>query len=270
MAATCTIASLNHDTDAIMKLSNRTIFITGGTSGIGRGIAEALHRLGNQVIIGGRRQTLLDEITKANPGMRSVAVDVTDAASIEAAAKTLIRDFPRLDVLFNNAGIMPFDDVSKPVDDAVAQSIITTNLLGPIRMTSALIEHLKRQPSAVILHNTSVLAFVPLAVAGVYSATKAALHSLTLSQRFMLRDTSVRVQEIAPPWVSTDLIGQTDDPRAMRLEAFIEQTVKALAGDEAEVLVEQARPLRNNAGPNEHAFVMQFNQAFLDPASVPA
>ena len=189
-----------------MQLTDNTIFITGATSGIGRGLAEAFHSLGNKVIISGRRQKLLDEVTAANPGMDSIALDIADPKSIEAAAAKLIRDYPKLNVLINNAGIMPFDDASKPVDDAVAQSIIATNLLGPIRMSSALIEHLKKQPRATIINNSSVLAFVPIAPTAVYSATKAAIHSYSLSQRFMLRDSSVRVQEIAPPWVNTDLI----------------------------------------------------------------
>ena len=242
-----------------MQLRNNTIFITGATSGIGRGLAEAFHKLGNQVIISGRRKALLDEVTAANPGMASIELDIADPASIEKAAQTLIRDFPKLNVLINNAGLMPFDDASTAIDDAVAQTILTTNLLGPIRMTSALIEHLKKQPRATIVNNSSVVAYVPLAATAVYSASKAALHSFTLSQRFMLRDSSVRVQEIAPPWVNTDLIKKTDDPRAMPLDAFIEQTMAGLATEAEEVVVEAARQFRDNPGPNEHALVTGFN-----------
>lgn len=243
-----------------MQLTNNTIFITGGTSGIGRGLAEAFHKLGNKVIIGGRRKALLEEVTRANPGMASIELDIADPASIERAAARLIADYPALNVLINNAGIMPFDDPSADIDEATALSTINTNLLGPIRMTSALVGHLKKQPRAHIVNNTSILAYVPIATNAVYSATKAALHSYTLSQRFMLRDTSVKVQEIAPPWVNTDLIYKGTDPRAMPLEAFIEQTMKGLATDSEEVVVEQAAALRNNAGPNEHKFVNEFNQ----------
>ncbi|MBS7457346.1 SDR family oxidoreductase [Coralloluteibacterium stylophorae] len=247
-----------------MQLTDNTIFITGGTSGIGRALAEAFHRLGNQVIIGGRRQHLLDEVTAANPGMRSIRMDITDPAEIQAAAETLIADFPGLNVLVNNAGIMPFDDAAADIDEAVMQATVDTNLLGPIRMTAALIEHLKRQPRATVVHNTSVLAYVPLASTAVYSASKAALHSYALSQRFALRDSSVRVQEIAPPWVDTDLIHRSGDPRAMPLQAFIEQTMAALASDAEEVLVEAVRPLRDNPGAGEHALVNAFNQSLVD------
>jgi len=242
-----------------MQLTNNTIFITGGTSGIGRGLAEAFHRLGNQVIVGGRRKALLDEVTRANPGMHAIELDIADPASIERAAATLIAEYPALNVLVNNAGIMPFDDPSGAIDDATAVSTIETNLLGPIRMTSALVGHLKKQPRATIINNTSVLAYVPIATNAVYSATKAALHSYTLSLRFMLRDTAVTVQEIAPPWVNTDLIHKGDDPRAMPLDAFIAQTMQALATDREEALVDLAVPLRNNAGPDEHKLVAEFN-----------
>lgn len=247
-----------------MKLTGNTIFITGGTSGIGRGLAEALHALGNKVIVSGRRRALLDEVTAANPGMAAIELDINDPAGIEHAAAIIQRDFPETNVLFNNAGIMPFDDTSAPVDDAAAQGVITTNLLGPIRMTSALIEHLKTRPEATILYTSSVLAFVPLATNAVYSATKAALHSYALTQRFQLLDTSVRVQEIAPPWVDTDLIYKSGDPRAMQLVPFVEQTIAALAKDDPEVIVDAIRPLRDNPGADEHALVHAFNQSIVD------
>jgi uncharacterized oxidoreductase len=251
-----------------MQLTNNTIFITGGTSGIGRGLAEAFHKLGNQVIIGGRRKALLDEVTAANPGMRGIELDIADPASISRAAAILTAEFPALNVLVNNAGIMPFDDPSTTIDEATMLATIETNLLGPIRMSSALVGHLKKQPRATIINNTSVLAYVPIATTAVYSATKAALHSYTLSQRFMLRDTTVTVQEIAPPWVNTDLIYKGDDPRAMALDAFIAQTMEALATGREEALVEQAVPMRNNAGANEHKLVNEFN-AYLAANPIP-
>jgi uncharacterized oxidoreductase len=242
-----------------MKLTDNTILITGGASGIGRGLAEAFHQRGNKVIIAGRRKALLDEVVAANPGMEAIELDISNLANIEAVAQVLIARYPSLNVLINNAGIMPFDNVSGHVDDMVSRSIIDTNLLGPIRLTPALIEHLKHQPRATIIHNTSILAYLPLAVSAVYSASKAALHSYAMSQRFMLQDTNVKVQEIAPPWVDTDLIGKSGDPRAMPLDAFITETMTLLASDEEELIVEAVRPVRANPGPNEHAMFNAFN-----------
>ncbi len=242
-----------------MQMTGNTIFITGGTSGIGRALAEQFHSLGNKVIIAGRRQALLDEVAAAHPGIEGVALDISDAADIDRVAAQLIRDYPTLNVLINNAGIMPFDDPSGRIDDAVSRQILDTNLLGPIRLTSALIEHLKAQPRATIIHNTSVLAYVPIATNAVYSASKAALHSFALSQRFMLKGSSVSVQEIAPPWVDTDLIKKSGDPRAMPLDAFIAETMKGLATDAPEVFVEAIRALRDNPGIGEHALIDGFN-----------
>ncbi len=248
-----------------MKLTGNTIFITGGGSGIGRGLAEAFHKLGNQVIISGRRRGHLETTTKANPGMKSVELNLEDLASIASVSKRLLADFPRLNVLINNAGIMQPDDAAGVIDDAVLTSTITTNLLGPIRLTAALIEHLKKQKKAAVLYNTSVLGYVPLALTAVYCATKAALHSYVLSQRYKLIGTSVSVLEIAPPWVQTELMNSNENPNAMPLREFIDETVKVLGTDAEEILVERAKPMRNNVGPNEGAFVTQFNDFMQQP-----
>jgi uncharacterized oxidoreductase len=246
-----------------MKLTGNTIFITGGGSGIGRGLAEALHKLGNQIIISGRRKSHLDATTRANPGMASLELNIEDPASIAAVTKKLIAQFPTLNVLINNAGIMQIDDAADAIDDGLLVSTVTTNLLGPIRLTSALIDQLKKQQSAAIIYNTSVLAYVPLALAAVYSSTKAALHSYTLSQRYKLKNTFVSVLEIVPPWVQTDLGGSSNEPRAMPLTEFIEETIKVLGTDVYEILVERAKPLRNNPGPDEGAFVTEFNDLMV-------
>jgi uncharacterized oxidoreductase len=248
-----------------MNLAGNTIFITGGGSGIGRGLAEALHKLGNQVIISGRRKSHLEATTKANPGMKSVELNVEDLASIGSVSKHLIADFPKLNVLINNAGIMQPDDAAGIIDDAVLTSTITTNLLGPIRLTSALIEHLKKQKKAAVIYNTSVLGYVPLALTAVYSSTKAALHSYVLSQRYKLAGTSVSVLEIAPPWVQTELMNSSENPNAMPLREFIDETVKVLGTDAEEILVERAKSMRNNVGPNEGAFETQFNDFIQQP-----
>ena len=245
-----------------MKLTGNTILITGGGSGIGRGLAEALHQRKNQVIISGRRKDRLIEVAKANPGMTWVELNIEDPVNISAVAAKMIAEYPDLNVLINNAGIMNIDDASVAIDEKLLVSTLTTNLMGPIRMTGALIEHLKRQPQAAVINTTSVLGFVPLAVTAVYSSTKAAMHSYTVSLRYKLKDTSVSVLEIAPPWVQTDLLGSNNEPRAMPLSEFIEETMKVLGTGAEEVLVERAKPLRNATGPNEAAFVTQFNDAF--------
>jgi uncharacterized oxidoreductase len=247
-----------------MKLTGNTIFITGGTSGIGRALAEALHQRGNKVIISGRRRGLLDEVVAANPGMAAIELDMTDAASIERAAAQLIRDYPDFNVLINNAGIMQPDSAAGRIDDALLVSTVETNLIGPIRMTSALLGHLKTKNNAVVAYTTSVLAFVPLAVTAVYSSTKAALHSYIMSQRFMLRDTTVRVLEIAPPWVRTDLMNSREAEQAMPLDAFINETVAVLGTDTDEVLVDAAVLFRGNPGPGEHELVNGFNAQMVE------
>jgi uncharacterized oxidoreductase len=248
----------------IMKLEGNTIFITGGTSGIGRGLAEALHRRGNKVIVAGRRRALLDEIARANPGIDTVELNIGDAEQIRRVAKDVIAKYPALNVVINNAGIMPFDDAAGALDDAQAVQLIDTNLLGPVRVSAAFVAHLKTRDEAWIINNSSVLAFVPLAATALYSATKAAMHSYSMSQRFALRDTSVRVLELTPPWVDTDLIHKSGDPRAMPLDAFIAEVMEKLPHATNEVVVDMAKPMRDNAGPNEHAFVSQFNQFVVD------
>ena len=243
-----------------MKLTGNTVFITGGGSGIGRGLAEAFHKRGNKVIISGRRRANLEEVVAANPGMVAVELDVTDPASINAVAARLVADHPALNVLINNAGIMLADRVGGRIDDKLLIDTVTTNLVGPIRMTSALIEHLKGEEDAVVAYTSSVLGFVPMAATAVYSATKAALHSYALSQRFLLRKSGIRVLEIAPPWVRTDLMNSREAEEAMPLDQFIEETMAVLESDANEILVDGARAFRSNPGPNEHALVNDFNQ----------
>ncbi|KJD45833.1 SDR family oxidoreductase [Paenibacillus terrae] len=240
-----------------MKLTGNTIFITGGGSGIGRGLAEALHKLGNKVIISGRSKERLEETIQANPGMSAVELNIQDPASVKSVAQQLIEEYPDLNVLFNNAGIYIPEDPSALVDEDVLVSTVTTNLFGPIRMASALLEHLKSKEEAFIINTTSILGFVPVAQGAIYSATKAALHSYTLTQRYILKDTSVKVLEIAPPLVQTQMINY--DPTAMPLASFIEETIKVLGTDTDEVLVEEAKMYRNNPGPNESVLVNQVN-----------
>lgn len=247
-----------------MKLTGNTILITGSGSGIGRGLAEAFHKRGNTVIIAGRRPEVLDETVRANPGLRSVVMDVADPESIACAAAWVIEQFPALNVVINNAGVMYGDTADGPVDEDVLLATVTINLMGPVRVASAFVEHLKTKPAAAIVHVSSVLAFVPLAAAAVYSATKAALHSYALSQRHRLRGSAVEVIEIVPPRVATDLMDGHADPMAMPLEAYVTETMAALASGGEEVLIERTRVLRDSPGADEHAFVAHFNDAMAD------
>jgi len=242
-----------------MNLTGNTIFITGGGSGIGRALAEALHKRGNKVIISGRRKGHLAAVVTANPGIEAVPFDISDPDNINAVAKKLIQKHPDLNVLINNAGIMEADEAAGVIDDKLLVSTVTTNLLGPIRLSSAFMDQLKSR-RGIILYNTSVLAFVPMAMAAIYSATKAALHSYVLSQRFLLRDSGVRVLEIAPPWVRTELMNSQEAAQAMPLDRFITETLDVLGTDADEILVEAAKPLRANPGSAEHALVNGFNQ----------
>jgi len=252
-----------------MKTTGNTILITGGGSGIGRGLAEAFHKLGNKVIIAGRRKDVLGQTTSANPGMSSIPLDIDDSAAILAFAKKIVAEHPALNVLINNSGIMRLEDlVNHPEDLSVPEATITTNLLGPIRLTSALLPHLRKQGDPVVMNVTSSLAFAPLAFAPVYSATKAALHSWTESLRYQLGKTGTQIIELVPPYVQTELAGpqQTSDPMAMPLKDFIAESMQIIQSQPnvVEVLVENAKPQRFAAeGGIEgyNALVNGFNDA---------
>jgi uncharacterized oxidoreductase len=201
--------------------------------------------------------------------MDSVELDVTDPESIRRVSEELMAKYPTLNVLINNAGIMEIDDASTCIDDDLISRTITTNLMGPIRLTSALVEHMKKQESAAILIVSSVLGFTPMAITAVYSSTKAALHSYSQSLRFKLRRTPVRVLEIIPPWVRTELLNSSEEPRAMPLDEFLQGTIDALATDADEILVPHAKFLRDQQGPMEAPFVNSFNEQLEQPP-VPA
>lgn len=230
-----------------MQISGNTILVTGGGSGIGRAFAEALHAKGNQIIVAGRRREKLDQVTAANPDFGAVQLDVEDPASIASAASELAERFPQLNVLVNNAGIMRAEDV-KAGDVSTAEATVNTNLLGPIRLTTALLPLLMKQDRAAIMNVTSGLAYVPLCYTPTYCATKAALHSYTLSLRQQLKDTSVDVIEIVPPYVQTTLMGdhQATDARAMPLDEYVADTMKILTErpEVDEVIIERVAPMR--------------------------
>jgi uncharacterized oxidoreductase len=246
-----------------MDIQGNTILITGGGSGIGRALAEAFHARGNQVVITGRRQSVLDETTAANPGMASAVLDIEDPAAIRRFAEQVRRDHPSLNAVIHNAGIMRPEDV-KADSTETAEATITTNLLGPIRLNAALIEHLLAQPKATIMTVSSGLAFMPLSLTPTYCATKAAIHSYSNSLRYQLKDSNVRVLELAPPYVQTELMGehQKNDPNAMPLADFISEVMHLIETqpDAHEILVERVKPLRfAEANGGFEAFFKQFN-----------
>jgi uncharacterized oxidoreductase len=249
-----------------MHNSNHTILITGGGSGIGRALAAAFHALGHRIIIAGRRQAALDAVTRLHPGMASLTLDLGDAAAIRDFADRLTVQHPALNMVVHNAGIMRPEPLLAPgAGLADAEATIATNLLGPIRLTAALLPHLLKKPNATIMMVTSGLAFVPLAGFPTYCATKAALHSYTESLRYQLRNTAVGVLELAPPYVQTELAGahQAADPRAMPLQAFIAESMQLLSASPptAEILVEAVKPLRFAARHDYAGFFRTFNDA---------
>ena len=230
-----------------MQTSGNTILITGGGSGIGRELAHKWHDLGNTVIVAGRTQASLDETAAGHANIHTMIVDVGDAEDIARFAKKVVEVHPAINVLVNNAGIMRFEDITEERELGDAEATIATNLLGPIRLIDGLIEHLKAQENAAIINVTSGLAFVPMPRTATYSATKAAMHSYTVSLRAKLEG-KVEVIELAPPAVQTELTpGQSTRAGYMPLDEFIEETMLGFTGEETpqEVLTQNVLFLRN-------------------------
>jgi uncharacterized oxidoreductase len=232
-----------------MQITGNTVLITGGGSGIGRGLAESFHKKGNRVIVASQRQQMLDEVTSANPGIKSLLLDINDPDSIRSFSQQVAQDYPELNVLINNAGIAKVEDLKSPPDYlADAEAIVTTNILGPIRLTAALLPLLQKQPYSAIFTVSSGLGFVPNAATPTYSSAKAAIHSYLVSLRHQLKSTTTEVIEIIPPYVQTQLGGeqQMTDPRAMPLDEFITEVMDILANHPTveEVVVERCKLLR--------------------------
>ncbi|HUB42847.1 MAG TPA: SDR family NAD(P)-dependent oxidoreductase [Streptosporangiaceae bacterium] len=231
-----------------MNISGNTIFIPGSTSGIGLALALKLQARGNAVVVGGRRAELLSQIAAGHPGLDTVQIDTADPASIDSAAKEVLARHPDLNVLITMAGIMRIEDWREPQSFlASAESVITTNVLGPIRLIAAFIEHLQAQPDATIVTVSSGLAFAPLAVTPSYNASKAAIHMLSESIRLQLAGTTVKVMELEPPSVRTSLLpGQEDSEVAMPLDEYVTEVLALLRAqpDAREIQVERVKFLR--------------------------
>lgn len=231
-----------------MEITGNTIFIPGSTSGIGLALALRLQAKGNTVIVGGRRTELLDQIAAEHPGLDTVRIDTADAASIRSASEEVLARHPDVNVLIAMAGIMKVEDWHRPETFlATAESTITTNVLGPIRLIAAFVEHLQQQPAATIVTVSSGLAFAPLRATPSYNASKAAIHMLSESLRLQFAGSTVEVKELQPPSVQTDLMpGQRDNDAAMPLGEFLDEVMGLLEKDPNanEIQVERVKFLR--------------------------
>ena len=218
-----------------MKLTQRTVLITGGTSGIGLEMARQLLARGNTVVVTGRDQDALDAVTRTLPGLHTFKSDVSDPQAITALHEAVLPRFPALDTLINNAGIMRNIklDGERSLQDVTRE--IEVNLSGPVRMVQQFLPHLLTRPGALIVNVSSGLAFVPLPAAPVYCATKAAVHSYSQSLRVQLRAKGVTVVELAPPGVETPLFrgefaAETQGQKGMDPKELVR---RAIAGIEA-------------------------------------
>lgn len=245
-----------------MHTTGNTLLVTGGGSGIGLELAKAFLALGNEVIIAGRREAVLQQGVADNPGLKYVVLDVSDAQDIQRVTQALLRDHPALNAVLHAAGIMRGESLK--VGASELEETVATNLMGPMRLDSLLVPHFLKQPHATIITVSSGLAFLPLALTPSYSATKAAIHSYSQSLRYQLKDTNIRVHEIAPPYVQTQLMGerQANDPHAMPLREFIDEVMGIFqhAPDADEILVERVKPLRfAERGEDYAGFFTRFN-----------
>ncbi|MGK5440994.1 SDR family oxidoreductase [Micromonospora sp. URMC 105] len=231
-----------------MNISGNTVFIPGSTSGIGLALALELQARGNTVIVGGRRTDLLKQIAAEHPGIDTVTIDTADPASIASAAREVLARHPDLNVLVTMAGIMRIEDWHQPETFlASAEAVVNTNVLGPIRLIAAFVEHLRAQPDATIMTVSSGLAFAPLKVTPSYNASKAAIHMLSESIRLQLADTTVKIVELEPPAVRTSLLpGQEHSEFAVPLDEFVAEVVGLLEAqpDAKEIQVERVKFLR--------------------------
>ncbi|MBF9329787.1 SDR family oxidoreductase [Mycobacteroides chelonae] len=243
-----------------MKMTGNTVFIPGATSGIGLELAIALQAKGNTVVVGGRRTELLERIRAEHPGISAVQIDISDPASIRTAAQQVLTEHPDVNVLIAMAGIMRVEDWHHPESFLQsAEEIITTNVLGTIRLIANFIEHLQARPEATVITVSSGLAFAPLKVTPSYNASKAAIHMLSETLRLQLADTTVSVKELQPPAVRTDLMpGQQESDFAMPLKDFADEVIALLETqpDANEIQVERVKFLRYGEARGDYDHVV--------------
>jgi uncharacterized oxidoreductase len=220
-----------------MELSNRTVLVTGGTSGIGLGIAESFLRSKSKVIVCGRNKDKLSTVKDKFPDIIVLPCDVGNASQRKKLAEEVLRRFPSLDILVNNAGIQRYIDLKKGYDELKSgEDEIAINFIAPVELTSLFIGHLMKRPSAAIINVSSGLGFMPMPNTPVYSATKAAIHTYSLVLRQQLKDTSVKVIEIVPPMVDTDLNKEGRNAahlkfRGISVSEYIQTVMKGLEND---------------------------------------
>jgi uncharacterized oxidoreductase len=218
-----------------MQLSGNTVLVTGGASGIGLALAERFLRAGSEVVICGRREEKLREAAARHPGLRTRAADLAKESERTALARWCAEELPALDVLVNNAGIQRRVDLARPEPWEDAREEIAVNFEAPVHLARLFLERLRARPRAAIVNVTSGLAFAPLASVPLYSATKAALRSFTLSLRHQLAGTAVEVVEIAPPAVDTDLGGPGLHRFGVALGEFADAAMAGLARGDLEI-----------------------------------
>ncbi len=217
-----------------MKLSNRTVLVTGGTGGIGLGIAEAFHRAKSAVIVCGRDRDKLSAVARKFPEITALPCDVGDARQRENLAREVLSRFPGLDILVNNAGIQRYIDLKKGYNELKSsENEIAINFVAPVELTALFVGHLMKRPSAAIINVSSGLGFMPMVNMPIYSATKAAIHTYSLVLRQQLKDTSIKVVEIVPPMVDTDLNKQGREAahlkfRGISLSEYVPTVIKGL------------------------------------------
>jgi uncharacterized oxidoreductase len=225
-----------------MKLSGNTILITGGTSGIGLELTRQLSQRQNTILVTGRDPKKLREIQEHFPGVQTYQSDVSDPAAIASLYQRVTHDFPDLNVLINNAGVMRQLRLGEQHDLQDIGREIEVDLLGPVRMVEQFLPFLKTKRHAAIINTSSLLAFVPMASAPIYCAAKAGIHSYTQSLRIQLHNTNVQVFELAPPATTTPLLENlgsdtlnSQSPVVMQLDKMVSVALKRLEKDTDEI-----------------------------------